>query len=206
MEIDQDSGADSQPPSLEQGIQVGLRIRIDEQQEMAALFHIGVNPFLFLGRHRSAGPGYNEDGRAIGHGRLLEQAESPDVVPLLEQNLSGGRQPGSLPIIKARLPVPFEKEYALLTVLGHTDQRSGQFRLRRRVDTNTLPGTFEHGCIGSGNAILLGDFRLPFRVDELHGNLRAGLPITIEPFFVGLVAGILFSSEDGDGHVTWKAP
>ncbi len=32
------------------------------------------------------------------------------------------------------------------------------------------------------------------------------MPITIEPFFVGLVAGVLFSGEDGDEHLAREAP
>ena len=69
-----------------------------------------------------------------------------------------------------------------------------------------MAGAFENGRIGFCNAVILGDFRLPFRVDKLHGNLRAGLPITIEPFFVGLVAGVFFSGEDGDEHLARETP
>ena len=102
--------------------------------------------------------------------------------------------------------MPFEKEHAFLAVLRHADQRTCQFHFRGRGDPNAVPGAFENGRIGSCNAVVLGDFRLPFRVDELHGNLRAGLPITIEPFFVGLIAGVLFSGKDGDGHLAQEAP
>ena len=49
LKVDQNSRAGSQAPLCEQGIQVSLSIRVDEQQEMAALFDIGVNPF-FSGR------------------------------------------------------------------------------------------------------------------------------------------------------------
>ena len=173
---------------------------------MAALFHIGVNPFLFLCGHGPTGTGNDKDGCVIRHGWLFQQAEGADIVPLLEQDLSCGRQPRSLSIIETRFPVPFEKEHAFLAVLRDTDQGTCQLRFRGRVDPNALPGAFKHGRIGSGNAILLGDFRLPFRIDELHRNLRAGLSITIEPFFVGLVAGVLFSGKDGNGHLTRKAP
>ena len=165
---------------------------------MAALFHISMNPFLFLGSHRPTGAGYDEDRGVIRHGCLFEQAEGADIVTLLEQDLSGGRQSGSLAVVKTWFSMPFEKEQAFLAVLRHTDQRPCQLHFRGSIDSNAVPGAFEDGRVGSGNAIILGDFGLPFRVDELHGNLRAGLPITIEPFFVGLVARVLFSGEDGD--------
>jgi len=155
---------------------------------------------VVTGRRRS----HDEDGGEIRHSVLFEQAEGADVVALLEQDLSGGRQSGSLPIIEARFPVPFEKEHAFLAVLRHADQRPCQFHFRGRGDPNGVAGAFENGRIGSCNAVVLGDFRLPFRVDELHRNLRARLPITIEPFFVGLIAGVLFSGEDGDEHLVRK--
>ena len=102
--------------------------------------------------------------------------------------------------------MPFEKEHAFLAVLGNADQRPCQLHFRGSSNPNAVPGAFKNGRIGSCDAVILGDFRLPLRVDELHGDLRAGLPITIEPFFVGLIAGILFSGEDGDGHLARKTP
>src|SRR5207249_9055413 len=114
----------SQAPLLEQGIQVGLRVRVEEQQEMAAFFHISVNPFLFLGGHRSARTCYHKNSGMVRHGCLFKQAERADVVPLLEQDLSGGRQPCSLPIVETRLSMPFEKEHPFLAVLRDADQSS----------------------------------------------------------------------------------
>ena len=152
------------------------------------------------------GAGYDQDGGVFRHGFFFEQTECADVVTLLEQDLSGGGQPGSLPIVETRFPVPFEKEHTFLAVLRDANQRPCQFHFRGSVDPDAVPGAFEHSRIGSCNTVVLGDFRLPFRVDELHGNLRAGLTITIEPFLIGLVAGILFSGEDGDKHLARKTP
>ena len=142
----------------------------------------------------------------IRHGCLFEQTEGANVVALLEQDLSGGRQSGPLPVVKTRFTVPFEKEHAFLAVLRHTDQRPCQFHFGGRSDPDAVPGAFENCRIGFCNAIVLGDFRLPFWVDELHRNLLACLPITIEPLFEGLVARVFFSSENGDGYLARESP
>ncbi len=141
-----------------------------------------------------------------GTASSLSKLRGIDVVTLLEQDLSGGRQSGSLPIVETWFTVAFEKEHAFLAVLRYTDQRPCQFHFRGSGDPNGVAGAFENGRIGSGNAVVLGDFRLPFRVDKLHGNLRACLPITIEPFFVRLVARVFFSGKDGDGHLARETP
>ena len=167
---------------------------------MAALLHIGVNPFLFFCGHRAAGACYDQDGRLIRHGCFFEQAKRADIVSLFEQDVFGGREACSLPIVEARFPMSFEKEHLFLPVLSHADQGSGQFHFRGRGDADCVAGAFKYSRVGSVDAVVLSDFRLPFRVDKLHGHLRAGLSITIEPFFIGLVARIFFSSEDGDEH------
>src|ERR1044072_682980 len=106
---------------------------------MAALFYIGMNPFLLLGHHRPARPSYDKDGGAIRHGRLFEQAEGTDVVPLLKQNISRSGEPCSLPVIKTRFPVPFEKKHTFLRILRNSDQCPCQFRFRWSINPNALP-------------------------------------------------------------------
>src|SRR5205807_9874872 len=75
-----------------------------------------------------------------------------------------------------------------------------------RSDLDAVPVACEIGRIGFCNPIVLGDFRLPFWVDELYRNLLACLPITIEPLFEGLVARVFFSSKNSDGYLARESP
>jgi len=64
-----------------------------------------------------------------------------------------------------------------------------------------LRAAFKDRDIGSGDAIVLCDFRLTLGVDELDGQLGTGLPITVEAFLVRLVPWVLLPREHCDADI-----
>ena len=97
-----------------------------------------------------------------------------------------------------------QKKDAFLVIFGHANEGTGQFGLGRIGHPNGLSTAFKDGGVASGDTKAEGHFWLALRIDKFHRNLWAGLPIAVEPFFIGLITRVFFAREDGDFHVARK--